>query len=339
MRELILHLPGLFGAREGAAAMRADLHLPALDLLRARADRIAVPDIEFESALLRAFGLTEDEEHGVPLAPLALLGETGERHAGFWLRADPVHIQAGIDKAVMLGSAMLALSQHEAVENCAQIAAQMNEEGLAPRALAPLRWYQRWPHVPRVRFSPLPETLGGDLYPHMPQGEEGRFWRGLLNHVQMVLHASETNAAHRAVHKPEISGLWFWGGGELPPVRHSGDYAAVWSDDPYVRGLALNAEVQVAMLPAHADAWLEAAGAGRHLATLDALRAPLRLADVEGWRAAVMQVHEQWIEPLVRALRAGELDVLKICPGEGAEYHISRRVLRWRWWRRSALSV
>lgn len=333
MRELILHIPGALGPREGAAAVSEGLRLPALDLLRARADRIEVPDLELESTLLRAFGLAEDEQHGVPVAPLALLGETGERHAGFWLRADPVHIQAGIDKAVMMGGAVLALSAQEAAAACAEIAARMSEEGIGPQALAPARWYQRWPQTPRARFSPLPETLGADLYPHLPQGEDGRAWRGLLNHAQMVLHASAVNAARRAARQPEISGLWFWGGGELPAARAS-DYAGVWSDDPYVRGLALNASVPASALPEDAGAWLRAATPGRHLATLDALRAPLRLADFESWRARLADVHAHWIAPLADALRAGALDVLRICPGGDAEYHIRRRALRWRWWRK-----
>lgn len=334
MRELILFVPGLSGPRGERAAAFEGLPLAALEQLLARADRVETPPLELEPALLHAFGVEEGARHGAGVAPLALLGETGERPAGFWLRADPVHIQAGLDKAVMMGSTVLGLSRAEADALCAEIGAQMAAEGLGPRAVAPSRWYVRWPQAPRARFSPLPEVVGADLYPHLPEGEEGRAWRGLLNHAQMALHASPVNARRRAEGRPEVNGLWFWGGGELPAPRACG-YAGVWADDPLARGLALNAGVPAAPLPDGAGDWLRAAGAGRHLMAVDRLREPLRLADLETWRARLQELHARWFAPLRDALRAGGLDRLRICPGDGGGYDISRRSMRWRWWRRA----
>src|SRR5690606_39326044 len=66
----------------------------------------------------------------------------------------------------------LAISAAEAEALCAEIAAEMAEEGLQPQALSPGRWYMAWPVPPRVRFFPLPAVIGADLYPHMPVGED-----------------------------------------------------------------------------------------------------------------------------------------------------------------------
>lgn len=354
MRELILLIPGLSGPRENRAAAFAELRLPQLERLLARADRVAMPPATLEAALARLFGFAADEVSSVSsgvssgvspdasriaaVAPLALLGETGERAEGCWLRADPVHIQAGLDKAVMLGSDALGITSAEAEALCAELAAQMAEEGVRPQAHAPVRWYLPWPQPPRARFAPLPAVIGADLYPHMPQGEDGRFWRQLLNHAQMVLHASEINARRAAAGRPQINGLWFWGSGELPPRCDSvldSVLAAVWSDDPYAHGLALNAGVAGHDLPGDARSWLSAAGAGSHVATIDGLREPLGLADVEDWCARMQVLHTDWFEPLAAALVDGALDRLRICPGDGAEYHISGRAMRRRWWRRS----
>lgn len=346
VRELTLWIPGLAGPERGA---RMDfgpafegLELAALARLYARADRVDAPRLEVESALAQRFGVAAGDD-AVPLAPLALLGETGERRPGYWLRADPVHIQAGIDKAVMRGGAALAVSAAEAGALCAEIAAEMAEEGMTLQALAPSRWYLPWPAPPRVRFAPLPEAIGADLYAHMPEGEEALVWRRLLNHVQMVLHASPVNAARRAAGRPEINGLWFWGGGELPAPRSvAGADDGVWADDPYARGLALNAGVPAAGTPQDAAAWLRAAadgvgdggGGGSHLLYIDTLREPLRLSDIESWRARVEDLHGRWLAPIAAALRSGALRRLRICPGGGTAYHISRREMRWRWWRR-----
>lgn len=349
VRELTLWIPGLAGPERGARTEVGPdfgpafegLALDALARLYARADRMEAPRQEAEAALAQRFGVAADD--AVPLAPLALLGETGERRPGYWLRADPVHIQAGIDKAVMRGGAALAVSAAEAAALCAEIAAEMAEEGLKPQALAPSRWYLPWPAPPRVRFAPLPEAIGADLYAHMPEGEEALSWRRLLNHVQMVLHASPVNAARRAAGLAEINGLWFWGGGELPAPRSvagAGGYGGVWADDPYARGLALNAGVPAAGVPEDAAVWLRAAGNRNgggddsHLLYIDTLREPLRLSDIETWRARVEDLHRHWFAPIASALRSGTLQRLRICPGGGTAYHISRRQMRWRWWRR-----
>lgn len=337
MRELILLVPGLSGPREHRAAAFAELRLPVLERMLARADYVAAAPASLEMALARLFGAAvadgDEDGSGVAVAPLALLGETGERAEGYWLRADPVHVQAGLDKAVMMGSDALAVTPAEAAALCAELAAQMAEEGVSPQPHAPARWYLPWPQRPRTRFAPLPAVVGADLYPHLPQGEDGRFWRRLLNHAQMVLHASEVNARRAAAGKLQINGLWFWGGGVLPPRR---DYPAmtVWSDDPYAHGLALNAGAHHHVLPGDADAWLRAAGEGVHIAAIDRMREPLGLADVEGWCARLEETHALWFERLGEALARGALDRLRICPGDGAEYHISHRALRRRWWRR-----
>jgi hypothetical protein len=333
VRVLTLWIPGLSGPERGAALAFEGLELGELARLYARGTRREHPRREAESALAGLFGLSGDD---VPVAPLALLGETGERRAGYWLRADPVHISAGIDRTVMGGTSTLAISAAEAQALCAEIAREMAEEGLLPQALAPSRWYMNWPDSPRVRFTPLPMVIGADLYPHMPEGEEALAWRRLINHAQMVLHASPVNAARRAAGQPEINGLWFWGGGELPTAGSASPVSRtmVWSDDPYVRGLALNSGAQAAALPEGAAAWLHAAADGDHLLYMDVLREPLRLGAIERWRELVTETHERWIAPLAAALRSGALAGLRICPGGGTAYDVSRRGMRWRWWRR-----
>lgn len=337
MRELTLMIPGLFGLPGGAARDAVEgLRLDALEQLLARADRSGVCGAreDLETALVRAFGLRVDPARGPAIAPLARLGETGERRDGWWLRADPVHIEAGLDRAVMTGPSDLDISRTEADELSAELNAGMAEEGLQVDALAPGRWYAPWPDAPRVRLAPLAEALGDNLFLHVPDGDEGRPWRVLLNHAQMVLHGSAVNARRRAAGRPEVNALWFWGAGELPDERPA-PFAAVWGgDDPLLRGLALNGGRPFETLPQTAEDWLAAADEGGHLVVLDDLREPLSFADVEAWRARLDAMQRDWIVPLRDALHKGALGILRLCPGDGCGYHVSRRAIRRRWWRR-----
>lgn len=336
---LTLLAPGLTGADwpERPAELLQGLDLSCLERLLARADREVVGVSGLYPFLRRAFALergpSEDEEADFPVAALTLYSDTGTRPRGYWLRADPVHIQTGQDRLIMGGSDGLALEAAEAQTLVAEINGHMATEGLSLLAPAPDRWYFRWSEAPEVCFTPLPEVIGRDLYPHMPGGAAGRPWRSRLNEIQMLLHASRVNAERRAGgRRREINGVWIWGGGELPAARACG-YREVWADDPLVRGLALNAGLEPQAVPVDATAWLSEAGPGAHLLVIDALQAPRRLGEVEAWRDALLTVQAQWLAPLAAALRRRRIGRLLICPADGAGYHVTPGALR-RFWRR-----
>lgn len=344
---MTLLIPGLTGSGQPG---RPELLLEGLDLavlqgLLARADRndtridsgidtgIAAPEAELRRLFGVQGGAADSQDAEFPIAALTLYGDTGRRPESYWLRADPVHIEAGRDRLIMTGGAGLDLGIDEAEMLCAGINAHLAEEGIALQAPTPSRWYFRWPRAPELAFAPLPDVIGDDLFNHMPGGAAGRDWRRRLNEIQMLMHASPVNETRRAQGRIEVSGVWIWGGGELAEASHC-DYAAVWSDDPLTRGLALNAGLTPAAVPAHADCWLATAGPGAHLLTIDTLWTPLRLGDFETWRAGIAALQRDWFAPLAQALRQGGLDRLVISAAAGAEYHVTRRGMR-RWWRRA----
>jgi hypothetical protein len=288
---------------------------PLSTLIR-RADRApAAHGLYLE--LARLFDLHLDAD--LPVAALTLLGDTGERRPGYWLRADPVYIEATHDRLIMAGSAGLDLGLEEAIALCDEVNERLRPEGLQLIVGAPTRWYCSWPEVPSVPLRPLPDLIGKDLYEYMPAGGEGRPWRQLLNYVQMILHSSRINEGRRAKGLAVINGLWFWGGGALPPVMPS-PFLKVWSEDPLVRGLAMNAGMEPLGVPVNAEEWLSRATPGAHLLTLD--KFPL-------------DAFERWLAPLRAALRDGRIERLILCATDGSEYHVTRRSLRrgWRWWR------
>ncbi len=337
-RALTLLIPGLTGA---GWPVRPDILLEGLDLgtlqrLLARSDRIAAGAAGLEAALRRAFGIgpgpSEDPDADFPVAALTLFSDSGQRPEGYWLRADPVHIAAGRDRLIMTGSASLDIRSDEAEALCAAINGHMAQAGLHLIAPAPERWYFRWPEPPEVCFAPLPAVIGDDLFHHMPGGEAGRHWRARLNEIQMLLHAHPVNLRRREQGRIEISGIWIWGGGELPPGRDCA-YAAIWSNDALARGLALNAGLEPANLPANAVDWVEQAGAGAHFMLIDSLQEPLRLGALERWRECLLAVQRDWLVPLADALRLGRLRKLVMSAASGSEYHVSKTGMR-RWWRR-----
>ncbi len=338
-RSLTLLVVGLTGAGwpDRPEILLEGLELDALQGLLARGDRIASGVDGREAELRRLFdgvsGSRADPDIEFPVAALTLYSDSGRRPEGYWLRADPVHIEAGRDRLIMTGGEGLELGADEARALCDEINTHLAGEGMYLIAPTPARWYFRWPQAPELCFEPLTDVIGDDLFHHMPGGEAGRDWRRRLNEIQMLMHASPVNHARREQGRVEVSGVWIWGGGVLPDARGCA-FSAVWSDDPLTRGIALNAGLTPAATPALATAWLSAAGPGAHLLTIDTLQAPLQLGDLETWRARLASLQRDWIAPLADALRDRGIDRLIISAAAGAEYHVTRRALR-RWWRRT----
>jgi hypothetical protein len=333
-----LLVPGLTGAgwQVRPERLHDGLDPGAIARLLARADRVGFGAEGLEHALRRSFGYAhgppEDPATDFPVAALTLFNDSGRRPDGYWLRADPVHIEAGQDRLIMTGGAGLAVRGDEAGALCAAINEHMAEAGIRLIAPVPERWYFRWREPPEICFAPLPDVIGDDLFHHMPGGKAGRRWRAWLNEIQMLLHAHPVNRRRREQRRIEISGVWIWGGGALPPARDC-DYAAIWSDDPLARGLALNAGLAPAGVPANAADWLERAGPGSHWMLIDSLEESLRLGALESWRERLAALQRDWLTPLADAVRGGGIGKLVISASTGTEYHVTRMTMR-RWWRR-----
>ena len=188
--ELFLLIPGLFGPRGAGQAGAAGLEAGTLARLLTRADAVPAGAAGLDTALFRLFGVDPGDAAAPPVAPLTLLGDGDASPAGYWLRADPVHLSAGQDKVVLTGGETLQLDAAEAAALCGEVNAHFTDEGLRLLAPAATRWYLACPEAPAVRFAPLGAGLGEDIRPHLPPGADGREWRRRPNGIQMPLPAT-----------------------------------------------------------------------------------------------------------------------------------------------------
>jgi hypothetical protein len=127
-----------------------------------------------------------------------------------------------------------------------------------------------------------------------------------------------------------VNSVWLWGGGRA--VRASCPWQSVAADDPAIVGAARLAGARHRALPRSAREWLERLPEdGRHLAVLDALRAPIAL----GQEVPLEELERQWFEPLLAALRAGRIGMVTLHIPDGASgvsFETIRGDLR-RFWR------
>jgi len=309
-----LVVPGLFGASD-------EQRFPALELLLARGRRRSQAARRPEEWLREAFELGEGP---FPAGALTVLAAGGNPGVDNWVRADPVHLRVMQNHVVVVPGDAFSLSAEEARALCDGLNAHF--AGMEFTAFAPNRWYARLAQsVSPDAGHPL-ESAGREAEP--PQQAAA-----LLNEAQMVLHSHAVNEARESRGEPAVNSVWLWGAGRAGQAR--APWRSVAADDPAVLGAARLAGARHRALPRSAGEWLERLPEdGRHLAVLDALRAPLALGgEVAGEKA---RLERDWFAPLLAALRAGRIGMLTIHVPDGAQavsFETVRGDLR-RFWRR-----
>lgn len=275
----------------------------ALGRALARADLAVLP--AGEGAQLERHVSLVPASDAWPVAALTRQRDAGDAGDVVWLRADPCFVAADMQGVRLLAHGpALALTAAEAEGFAAELAPVFAEHGLGFSAPDPSRWYVRLPAgVATPAFVAVDDVLGDDLFDHLPEGGQGRLWRSLLTHTQMLLHQMPLNVARHVAGKAMVNSLWFWGAGAMPDTVVC-PYGQVRSPDPLLQALAAQSD---------------AGAAQRQLVDLRHLR--------DGSTAI-----DQALMPLLDAVDCGEVSTLVLDFADGVSYTLRARQ-RWRFWR------
>lgn len=211
---------------------------PLRSLLR-KSDPLAAGPRGYMDGLAARFDLRGSLPAGALTREL-IAGDAGD---DAWLCADPAWVQPDLNGARLLACGQMQLSMDEAVALAGPLAPLFSEAGMTLWVSSPDHWHVRLPsNTATPDFAAPEQALGEDLYYHLPQGQEGRPWRILLNEVQVILHQHPVNADRRERGLPPVNHLWLWGGGVLPDAVHAA-YGQVIGDDLLLAALARQAHV------------------------------------------------------------------------------------------------
>lgn len=320
-----LAVPGLLWPQDSVAEVTRGLALPALGMLLGRGRRTRRPAVPAERWLCEIFGVQGGE---LPCGALRLLGEGIAPGADAWLCADPVHLAFSRDTLV-IDAAAPDLGREEAAQLVAALNAHLCEFGefVAPH---PRRWYLRARRRPRIVTHPPAAVAGRTLSPFLPQGEDAREWRRLINEAQVLLHNHPVNAAREAAGRPTANSLWPWGAGVLPDAAGT-PAPRLHSDQPLALGLAKLAGVPAAALPQGCGAAVPPG-----LTFLDTLAEAAQRLDAAAWRAGLLELEARWFAPLLAALKARRVRGLRltVLGDEAAVDVVLGPGDPWRFWRR-----
>lgn len=321
-KQLTLFIPGLFNGPNAS--------VPLLSLLT-RSDRLAGGAEGDTERLFALFGITAEAGQDLPVAAVTRVADMGVIDRDWWIRADPVYLEAGRNNLIL--RAGLGLTPDEATQLAAELNESLSQDGWLLKAPRAERWYLKPPAAANITTTPLTFANGRDVHPLLPQGADRKTWHTRLNELQILLHTSPANATREARGLLPANSVWFWGSGRLPQVG-SVRWAQLWSDEPLEQGLARLAGVPGRSVPASGAELLAQTGGGDQLLVLGLPAAISSQDAADAWQTAMQALVETWLLPLLTAVHAGELKLLTLISDSGPQFQY-RSVHRWRIWRRT----
>jgi hypothetical protein len=257
-----------------------------------------VLDVRLDSlhaAILDALNLRSAAEK-YPSAAVMRTGMTNERAAGFWLRVQPIHFIAGLDRittVVLRGAGRMTAAERSSLDPT--FAEHLQSAGLGLHA-ANDEWLLQSASTLNLHTVTPEFAAANPLSEILPRGVDAGPIRRLMTEMQMLLHEHPVNAQRQARGAPVINAVWVHGEGILSDVS-SISLPAGYGEDPFLRGIYRLHDRDVGAKPADAKSLL-AQVRGPTVAVIDA-------PNLDAFES-------QWLAPLARALLSGAISKLTL---------------------------
>ena len=269
-------------------------------------------------------------------APIARLGEGAQADSQWWLRLDPVYFQADRDNVLMMGNECLDISLDEAQALALELSHHFSDLDWHLEVLHPKRWYLSLPEPPEIETYDLRDVQGKHIFDFLPYGPQGRQWHGLLNEMQMLLHASSINSARVSQGKLPINALWLWGGGRLPEIQRQA--YRCYGGGVYEQGMAKLAGMAAeSEMTDYETLKLSEEGSHGAIVFLDELQQALMAQNLDQWVHALNHLEQHWLAPIRADLRNKRLNKLTLFAGDSYLFESNNKDQKRFWMRRQSL--
>ena len=315
-----------------AKARATTLETDRLAPLLANLFKLDIND-EFPSAALSLRGYLERGE--TPLTMPAAELEGLLNGGGYFLHADPVHLRADMDHAILLGTQELNIGPIEATALTQQLQTHFAEDDVRLFAMDAAHWFVHVKQPQALQTVELSDAVGRNVNFILPQGEDASYWKSFLNEAQMLLSMQAENQQREQQGQLTVNSVWLHGGGCLPSVQEM-TVSAVYSDDALLQGLANISDLTCSPVDASVDVFMsQIAEQAMPLLYINSLSPWLNYTDAEMWRRQLQVFATQWLQPLLAQVRQGKL-TLTLYPANNQCYHFGR-FDSYRFWRKAKI--
>lgn len=277
-------------------------------------------------ALSEIFSL--DIEGDFPSAAFELLGNDLYDHEKHYMHADPVHLQADMDHAILTSSEDLNVTALETTGLCDALNSHFSQDDIAFLSPADNRWFVETKNKIQMTTTPLSEAIGRNVNFILPEGHDAMRWKQMLTEAQMLMFSHDVNQSREIRALRLINSLWFHGVGDLPVVGSQVcNVNSLCGNQGVLKGLARHVRCNYLMMPDSVDEYIEnlpdsATGSVNviHLAELQHL---VNYTDVSIWTENLLELLESWVYPLIRMAHKNNINVI-LYPCNKKQYHFSK---------------
>jgi len=278
-----------------------------------------------------------------PSAALTLLARDeyndNERHV---MCADPVHLQADLDHAILSSSVDLNIKEHEASELCNILNNHFAQDDIVFHQLNKDEWLVSSSNKIEMSSTPLSQAVARNVNFILPKGKGSDYWKKILTEAQMLMYSSDVNSDRESNGEQSINSVWFHGSGELLLLNKTAENAkvsSICSNDTVLKGLAKHIGSDYIDVPLSASdyiGYLLNSHRGRaslfHLAELEHL---INYTDSNIWLDKLTELLEKWVYPLIALARKNKIKVV-LYPCDNKQYHFSKYDAM-KFWRKAQL--
>jgi hypothetical protein len=327
MKTLSLLIPGLLGPLP--ELNDADIALPECEVLNtwlARAEKKTTSSTTYYKELAELFNV----QAGYSIAHASARYDQCNCEEAFWYRADPVHFKADMDHALLFDCQRLNIIQDEALSLVESFNQHFLEDGLKLVVAHKDRWYLQSKIRLDIETTCLGDAIGRNVSHFLPTGKDALNWRKFLNEAQMLFHSHQVNESRESKGELTINSLWLWGEGEsLTPSTHNFNW--MMSEEPVANGLVMNSICDLMPMIKSVDDIQDLESDG--LIIIDGLFNVVNAGDVSSWSEGVMQICQQWLQPLDLLLKKRKIEQINLYTSNGSQFVINANKLL-KIWRR-----
>ena len=336
---LTLFIPDLFGFQPTLNSLPSEeksslpqFEIPILEKWLSRGfykKSLSQEDCVFDELYLGEYQNTDK-----PYAALCLLAEKNSdikvNQHSYWLRADPVNLQADRDTALLAGHEELALTQDEADKLVAQINLHFIDEPWQLYTFAPHRWYLGLDNSADLKTTPLQKVLGEDINQYSPTGSDADYWFKTINELQMLIHGSNVNFERESRNIWMANSLWLWGGGCFPETKLNSGYDKILTSNLIYSGIGNHCGFDVLALD---NNFSEHIKENNNFVVLDILSEQVQKRDLYTFVEKLNSLESNFLSHANALLLNGTIGIIKLITDAGT-FTITKKNLK-RWWKRT----
>lgn len=322
-RELHLVIPGICGPLADIQPLQQHPVINRWTRVLARSSSHSSPS-NVHDVIASLFKLTVEDDF--PAAALSLLADDSFDATMNVMCADPVHLEADLDHAVLTSSTDLDITEMESAVLCDALNEHFKQDSLSFIRRDSGHWFVVSRNSICLNTTSLADAVGRNVNFLLPEGDSSASWKQVMTEAQMLLHAHAINYERENRGKQSINSLWFHGSGDLPDVLNC-PVSSVCSNDGIFKGLAAHVQCDYLPLPASAMEYadvLETANSNRvnvlHLSDLENL---VNYTDVTLWLEKLTEILEQWVYPLLKMANSNNINVF-LYPCNEKQYQFSK---------------